>query len=71
MIFGGAEKLYRAIIELITEYRPKAAFVYSTCIVGLIGDDVDAVCRKARYRNRHTCNSGQFGRLQRDKKRRL
>jgi nitrogenase molybdenum-cofactor synthesis protein NifE len=26
--------------------RPKAAFVYSTCIVGLIGDDVDAVCRR-------------------------
>jgi nitrogenase molybdenum-cofactor synthesis protein NifE len=32
--------------ELIDTYRPKAAFVYSTCIVGIIGDDVAAVCRK-------------------------
>jgi nitrogenase molybdenum-cofactor synthesis protein NifE len=27
-------------------YQPKAAFVYSTCIVGVIGDDVEAVCRQ-------------------------
>ncbi|MGA2143197.1 MAG: nitrogenase iron-molybdenum cofactor biosynthesis protein NifE [Brevinematales bacterium] len=46
VIFGGAKKLYNALTELIEEYNPKAAFVYSTCIVGLIGDDVDAVCRK-------------------------
>jgi len=46
VIFGGEKKLYRSLIELIDEYRPKAAFVYSTCIVGIIGDDVDAVCRR-------------------------
>jgi len=46
VIFGGAEKLYRALVKLIDVYKPAAAFVYSTCIVGLIGDDVDAVCRK-------------------------
>jgi nitrogenase molybdenum-cofactor synthesis protein NifE len=34
------------LTELFCEYRPKAAFVYSTCIVGIIGDDVDAVCRR-------------------------
>lgn len=45
VIFGGANKLYRALLELIDAYQPKAAFVYSTCIVGLIGDDVEAVCR--------------------------
>lgn len=46
VIYGGEPKLYRALIELIDEYQPKAAFVYSTCIVGIIGDDVEAVCRR-------------------------
>ena len=45
VIFGGANKLYAALCELIDAYKPKAAFVYSTCIVGMIGDDVEAVCR--------------------------
>ena len=46
VIYGGEKKLYAALTELIAAYRPKAAFVYATCIVGLIGDDVQAVCRK-------------------------
>jgi nitrogenase molybdenum-cofactor synthesis protein NifE len=46
VIFGGEKKLYKALIELIDEYKPNAAFVYSTCIVGVIGDDVEAVCKK-------------------------
>ncbi|HHP7233544.1 MAG TPA: nitrogenase iron-molybdenum cofactor biosynthesis protein NifE [Desulfobacterales bacterium] len=46
VIFGGEEKLYRALGELIDHHRPKAAFVYSTCIVGIIGDDVAAVCKR-------------------------
>jgi len=46
VIFGGAEKLYKSLIELIDYYQPKAAFIYSTCIVGVIGDDVEAVCRR-------------------------
>lgn len=46
VIFGGEKKLYRSLVELIDQYRPNAAFVYSTCIVGIIGDDVDAVCRR-------------------------
>ncbi|MFW5635457.1 MAG: nitrogenase iron-molybdenum cofactor biosynthesis protein NifE [Thermodesulfobacteriota bacterium] len=46
VIFGGEKKLYQALSELIDAYSPKAAFVYSTCIVGIIGDDVAAVCRK-------------------------
>ncbi len=46
VVFGGETKLYNALIELIDKYQPKAAFVYSTCIVGVIGDDVEAVCRK-------------------------
>jgi nitrogenase molybdenum-cofactor synthesis protein NifE len=46
VVFGGEKKLFNALISLIKKYKPKAAFVYSTCIVGLIGDDVDSVCRK-------------------------
>jgi nitrogenase molybdenum-cofactor synthesis protein NifE len=46
VIFGGEKKLHEALIELIDRHQPKAAFVYSTCIVGLIGDDLEAVCRK-------------------------
>ncbi|ADH87136.1 nitrogenase MoFe cofactor biosynthesis protein NifE [Desulfurivibrio alkaliphilus AHT 2] len=46
VIFGGEKKLYRALVELIDRHAPAAAFVYSTCIVGIIGDDLEAVCRK-------------------------
>ncbi len=46
VIFGGEKKLYSVLNELIDRYQPKAAFVYSTCIVGIIGDDVQAVCRR-------------------------
>jgi nitrogenase molybdenum-cofactor synthesis protein NifE len=46
VIYGGEKKLYAALTELICAYRPKAAFVYATCIIGLIGDDIQAVCGK-------------------------
>jgi nitrogenase molybdenum-cofactor synthesis protein NifE len=46
VIYGGEKKLGRALRELINRHQPKAAFVYSTCIVGVIGDDVGAVCRE-------------------------
>ncbi|MCG8636453.1 MAG: nitrogenase iron-molybdenum cofactor biosynthesis protein NifE [Desulfobacterales bacterium] len=46
IIYGGEKKLEAALVELIGQYRPKAAFIYCTCIVGIIGDDVDAVCKK-------------------------
>jgi nitrogenase molybdenum-cofactor synthesis protein NifE len=45
VVFGGATKLDRSLRRLIEQYSPKAAFVYATCIAGLIGDDVAAVCR--------------------------
>ncbi|NTU67480.1 MAG: nitrogenase iron-molybdenum cofactor biosynthesis protein NifE [Chlorobiaceae bacterium] len=46
VIYGGEKKLYRSLVELIDQYQPNAAFIYSTCIIGLIGDDIDAVCKK-------------------------
>ena len=46
VIYGGEKKLENVLYELIEKYKPKAAFIYSTCIVGIIGDDVEAVCAK-------------------------
>lgn len=46
VIYGGEKKLGHALRELIVRHHPKAAFVYSTCIVGLIGDDVGAICKE-------------------------
>jgi nitrogenase molybdenum-cofactor synthesis protein NifE len=46
VIHGGEKKLYAALCELIDAHKPKAAFVYATCIIGIIGDDVDAVCKR-------------------------
>jgi nitrogenase molybdenum-cofactor synthesis protein NifE len=45
VIHGGEKRLHAALTQLIDQHQPKAAFVYSTCIVGVIGDDVEAVCR--------------------------
>lgn len=47
VVFGGEERLHRAILEVAEKYRPPAVFVYSTCVTALIGDDLDAVCRAA------------------------
>lgn len=49
VVFGGEKKLTCAIDELMekADPKPKLIFVYATCIVGVIGDDVEAVCRKA------------------------
>lgn len=51
VIFGGEKKLARAIDELVSGYSPKLVLVYSTCIVGVIGDDLEAVCRGAAQKH--------------------
>jgi nitrogenase molybdenum-cofactor synthesis protein NifE len=47
IVFGGEKKLMAAIDEIAVKYHPNVIFVYATCIVGVIGDDVEAVCREA------------------------
>lgn len=46
VIHGGERQLEACLRELIAEHQPAAAFVYGTCVVGLIGDDVGAICRQ-------------------------
>lgn len=47
VIYGGEKKLFRAIREIIEKYDPPAVFVYQTCVPALIGDDIEAVCKRA------------------------
>lgn len=49
IVFGGEKQLETSLRQLIARTSPKAAFVYSTCVVGVIGDDVAAVCRKVEH----------------------
>lgn len=46
IIFGGIKKLEAAVDELMeSQKNVRMIFIYATCIVGVIGDDVDALCR--------------------------
>ncbi len=47
IIYGSEEKLYNAILQTYESVKPKAIFVYATCVSGLIGEDIEAVCKKA------------------------
>lgn len=44
---NGETKLFRAIRALREQEKPAAVFVYQTCVTALIGDDVEAVRRRA------------------------
>ncbi len=48
IIFGGEKKLKQAIQEAYDNFHPKAIAVFATCPVGLIGDDIHAVCREMK-----------------------
>ncbi len=48
IIFGGEKKLKAAIQEAFDIFHPKAIAIFSTCPVGLIGDDVHAVAREMK-----------------------
>jgi len=47
IIYGAEEKLYNAIIRVNNEVKPKAVFVYATCVSGLVGEDIEKVCARA------------------------
>ena len=48
IVFGGVKRLRQAIQEAFDIFHPKAIAVFSTCPVGLIGDDVHAVAREMK-----------------------
>ena len=48
IVFGGEKKLKAAIQEAYDIFKPKAISIFSTCPVGLIGDDVHAVAREMK-----------------------
>ncbi len=47
VIYGGEKRLFKSIREIIEKYDPPAVFVYQTCVTALIGDDIEAVCKRA------------------------
>lgn len=55
VIFGGGKKLAGAIDEIVSKFHPKLIFVYATCIVGVIGDDVEAICKQAEKKHGIIC----------------
>jgi len=48
IVFGGEIKLKQACREAFELFKPKAIGIFSTCPVGLIGDDVHAVAREMK-----------------------
>ncbi len=46
VIFGGDKKLEDSIRYLYENKKPKAIFVYETCVTAMIGDDMDSVCSR-------------------------
>ncbi len=48
IVFGGEKKLKAAVEEAYATFKPKAIAIFSTCPVGLIGDDVHAVAREMK-----------------------
>jgi nitrogenase molybdenum-iron protein alpha chain len=48
IVFGGEQKLRQAIKEAYELFHPFSISVFSTCPIGLIGDDIHAVCREMK-----------------------
>ncbi|WP_085314683.1 nitrogenase iron-molybdenum cofactor biosynthesis protein NifE [Derxia lacustris] len=47
VVYGGEKRLFKSCREIIEKYNPPAIFVYQTCVTALIGDDIEAVCKRA------------------------
>ncbi len=55
IVFGGVKKLRQAISEAVEIFHPRAVMVCSTCPIGLIGDDIQAVAAEAEKEFGITC----------------
>ena len=47
IIYGSEDKLLESIRRTAEAVKPKAIFVYATCVSGMTGEDIDAVCKRA------------------------
>lgn len=46
VIFGGSQKLVEAIKLAEDRYKPKSIFVLTSCVVGIIGDDLEGIVQE-------------------------
>jgi nitrogenase molybdenum-iron protein alpha chain len=46
VVNGGIEKLREAVLYVEKNYRPEAIIIASTCVPGIIGDDIDSLVRE-------------------------
>lgn len=46
IVYGGEARLEQTVREVVNHEKPAAVFVYATCVTGLIGEDIDAVCKR-------------------------
>lgn len=51
VVFGGEKKLAKVIDEVVEIFKPTAITISATCPVGLIGDDLGAVAKKAEEKH--------------------
>lgn len=47
LILGAEKKLMKALEQVSEKFNPQAIFVYSTCVTGLLGEDIERVCASA------------------------
>jgi nitrogenase molybdenum-cofactor synthesis protein NifE len=46
IVYGGEKRLEATVREVVAAAKPAAVFVYATCVTGLIGEDIEASCKK-------------------------
>jgi nitrogenase molybdenum-iron protein alpha chain len=45
-VFGAAEGVRKIAYEVYQKFKPKAIFVASSCVTGVIGEDLDSLCEE-------------------------
>ncbi|MCL4321644.1 MAG: nitrogenase iron-molybdenum cofactor biosynthesis protein NifE [Deltaproteobacteria bacterium] len=46
LIFGSEDKLRQGIIYVFNRFKPKAVFIYNTCVPALTGEDIEGVSKE-------------------------
>lgn len=47
IVYGAEDKLYSLIVDSVREFSPAAVFVYLTCVPAMVGEDSEAICKRA------------------------